>query len=280
MDLRNAPDDVLQCKLCKNTHFDSYCDICHIPLCRNCIGEHISDGYDNHKIVSFKHRRKTLIYPKCLTHSSKTCKLQCEQCNTYICARCLASNDQKGHTFSIIENLVDEKKMEIKKDAEELKDSIFPTYIDIVKDLENQIANLDGKLENLKTTISKQGEIWHKEIDSVVSKMVKKIDEIRKNHMDILGKCLNEIQHTHSQVHNNIYHLDHLEKSTDVSEIMGYIPKNKEFRKLPAKVKISVPTFQPKTINSDYIYEIFGSLKLLDNSIDRNGYKLKNPEVF
>lgn len=279
MDLRDTPDDVDQCKLCNNTKFDSFCDICHVSLCKSCIGEHISDGYENHKIVSFQHRQKTLIYPKCLTHSSKTCKLRCEQCNVYICARCLASNNQKGHTFNIIEDLVGKKKKEIKKDAKELKDSIFPTYTDIVKDLENEIASLDGKYENLKTTLSEQGEKWHKEIDNIVSKMIKEIDDIRTKHNDIMVKCWKEIQHTHLQVHNNIYHLEHLENSTDVSEIMGYIPKNKEFRNLPAKVSISVPVFHPETINSDYIYKIFGSLKLLDFAIDENGYKFKKPEV-
>lgn len=171
MDRHDPPDDVQQCNLCRNTQFDRYCDICHISLCRNCIGEHILDGYDNHRIVPFKDRHKTLIYPKCLLHSRKICKLRCEQCYTYICARCLASNDQRGHTFSCIKHLVDKKKMEIKKDAKELKN--------IIKDLENEKANLDRYYENLETTLSKQGEQWHKEIDNVVNKLMKEIDEIR-----------------------------------------------------------------------------------------------------
>lgn len=271
MDRHDPPDDVQQCNLCRNTQFDRYCDICHISLCRNCIGEHISDGYDKHRIVPFKDRNKTLIYPKCLLHSSKMCKLRCEQCYTYICARCLASNDQRGHTFSCIKHLVDKKKMEIKKDAKELKN--------IIKDLENEKANLDRYYENLETTLSKQGEKWHKEIDNVVNKLMKEIDEIRTNQKDNMDKCLEEIQHTSSQVHNNLYHLEHLEKSNDVSEIMGYIPKNKELRKLPAKVNISMPAFHPKTVNSDYIYEIFGSLKLLDITRDGNGYIFLKNEV-
>lgn len=73
--------------------------------------------------------------------------------------------------------------------------------------------------------------------------MVKEIDEIRKNYMDILGKCLNEIQYIYLQVYNNIYYLDYFEKFIDVFEIMGYIFKNKEFRKFLVKVNILVFIF-------------------------------------
>lgn len=60
---------------------DSYCDVCNVSLCRPCIGEHISDGYHKHTIVSFRERKSTLIYPKCRSHQQKNCKFQCKDCN-------------------------------------------------------------------------------------------------------------------------------------------------------------------------------------------------------
>lgn len=83
--------------------------------------------------------------------------------------------------------------------------------------------------------------------------MLKEIDDIKTKHK-YNGKCLKEFRHAHSQIQNNIYHLEHLRKSNNDSEIIGYMPKIREFRKLPAKVNIAVPVFHPKTINIDYIF--------------------------
>ena len=65
MDPRYSAQDVARCDLCEIAIAQNYCDFCHVYLCKPCIGEHISDEYDKHKIVPFHQRRSTLIYPKC-----------------------------------------------------------------------------------------------------------------------------------------------------------------------------------------------------------------------
>ncbi|XP_062598749.1 uncharacterized protein LOC134260178 [Saccostrea cucullata] len=56
---------------------------------------------------------------------------------------------------------------------------------------------------------------------------------------------------------------------------MQYNSKNKEFRKLPPKVQVSLPTFSPKIVNIDQFCEIFGFLTPLHITTEENGYKLK-----
>lgn len=277
MDPRRSIQDVIRCDLCEDNIVQSYCDYCYKNLCKPCIGEHIADGYDKHKIVPFQQRRSTLIYPKCKTHPNKTCELQSKQSNEFICTICSASDHVKGHDFVVLDDLCKSKKTDIKRDIEELEEVISQTYVDIANNLENQIANLDKEYEKLTTELSKKQEEWHKEIDNVVSRMKYKIDGFKVKHRDVLVEHLNEIKKIETSIQESLSAFKELEESNVATSIMDYRPRNKEFSKLPPKVTVSMTTFYPKTINSDQIFDMFGSLKPFDTKTDENGYELKKP---
>ncbi|XP_052680093.1 uncharacterized protein LOC128160807 [Crassostrea angulata] len=163
--------------------------------------------------------------------------------------------------------------------TEEIEKVIAPTYEDIKKELINQIANLDGEYEKITTVISDQGEKWHTEVNRVIDKMKNEITEIKEKHGTILEKHLNEIKQIESLIIGNLSALKELEESNDVSVIVEYRPRIKEFRKLPAKVHVTLPSFSPKSINGEKFYEMFGSIKPFVSTTDKNGYKIKSPEV-
>lgn len=58
MDPENSAQDVTRCDLCETNIVQGYCDFCHFNLCKPCIGEHIHDEYDNHRIVPFQQKKK------------------------------------------------------------------------------------------------------------------------------------------------------------------------------------------------------------------------------
>ena len=103
MDPKYSAQDVARCDLCKTAIAQSYCDFCHVNLCKPCIGEHIFDDYKKHIIVPIHKRKSTLIYPKCGTHLNKTCEYQCKDCNISICSDCFASKQHKEHEFLKLE---------------------------------------------------------------------------------------------------------------------------------------------------------------------------------
>ncbi|XP_052677738.1 uncharacterized protein LOC128158819 [Crassostrea angulata] len=270
MEPRSTAQDVHRCDLCETAIVHSYCDFCHVNLCKPCVVDHISDGYDKHKIVSFNERRTTLIYPKCGTHSNKHCELHCKDCGSFVCSSCMASEQHIGHRFVEVKHEFETKKEIIKKDKIELGNSISPKYEEIAFELENQLANLDGGYRKITTEISKQGDEWHREINIVINKMKTEINEIRLKHESILKEHLNEIKHMQSLIRETLIVLGELEKSTEISTAIEYISKIQTFSKLPPRVNVLLPTFIPKPIDHEHLYNFFGQIIPLCNAIQEN----------
>nr|XP_034317427.1 uncharacterized protein LOC117686512 [Crassostrea gigas]XP_034317428.1 uncharacterized protein LOC117686512 [Crassostrea gigas] len=278
MDPQNSAQDVHRCDLCETATVHSYCDFCHVNLCIPCIGKHILDGYDKHKIVPFEERRSTLIYPKCRTHSHKNCKFQCKDCDEiFICSSCAASAQHRGHTFLEVSEVYNTKKEVLGKDTKELENLISSTYEKIALDLENQLANLDGGYEKLTKTMSKQGEQWHREIDIIINKMKIEISEIKIKHRDILQKHLNEIKQIQSLIKEALQALKEMEYSTEVFSIIKYSSKVREFSKLPPKVQVSLPTFISNPIGREKLYSLVGQITPLSTATEENVLSLNKP---
>ncbi|XP_052683012.1 uncharacterized protein LOC128163448 [Crassostrea angulata] len=280
MDPRSSAQDVHRCDLCETAIVHSYCDFCHVNLCKLCIADHISDGYDKHKIVPFQERRSTLIYPKCATHPHKNCDWQCKNCkDIFVCSSCTASEKHRGHIFIEVSEVYMRTKNAIADEANKLENLISPTYEEIALDLENQLANLDGGYEKLTTAMSKQGEQWHREIDIVINKMKAEISEIKVKHRDLLKKHLDEIKQTQALIKQTLVAIEEIKKSTEVSPTIEYSSKIREFSKLPPKVKVTLPTFIPKPLDHEKLYNMFGQITPLSTATEQNVLSLNQPNT-
>lgn len=274
MDPLNSIKDDIRCHLCDTNKVQSYCDFCCVNLCMRCIGSHISDEYDDHKIVPIQQRRSTVIYPRCTEHHHKTCELQCKHCNMFICTICSASEKHTLHDFIVLEQLYTKKRTEIEKDTKQLELYICPSYEDISDSLKNQIAILDGEYHRLTRIISNQGEEWHKEIDGVIARIKNELYEIKVKHLGVLEKHLNEIKDIELLIQENILDLKKLEESKNVSSIIEYRSTYKIFTKFPPKIHVTMPEMFTKSIQIDQIRNI----KSFDTSTDIYGYTIKRAD--
>nr|XP_022295772.1 E3 ubiquitin-protein ligase TRIM31-like [Crassostrea virginica] len=268
MDPDCIPQDVARCDLCKTAIAQSYCDFCHVKLCKPCIGEHISDDYKKHIIVPIHQRKSTLIYPKCETHQNEACQYQCKDCNIFVCYHCLASNQHTDHEFLKLEENYSSKKEHIKKDREVLEEQFLPIYEDIANELEGQIASLEEGYKKLIAEMSKQREEIHREIDIAINKLEKEIGEIKVKHHCILQKHLNEIKHFQFLMQQTLNALNGLEESNEVFPTINYSSKNEEFRKLPPKVNVSMPKFIPNQTDSEELCSLIGKLTPLSTELE------------
>nr|XP_022297400.1 uncharacterized protein LOC111106844 [Crassostrea virginica] len=275
MDPDYSAQDVARCGLCKTAIAQSYCDFCHVNLCKTCIGEHISDEYDKHKIVPILKSKSTLIYPKCKNHQTKTCEYKCKDCNIFVCSHCFASKQHKEHEFFKLDEIFSGKKNQILKDRKELEDQILPTYEEIAIDLENQISNLDGEYKKLLKEMSKQREEMHREVDNAVNQMEGEIGEIKVKHHSLLKKHLDEIKRLQSLMQQTLQTLNEIEESNEVSPTINYSCMNEEFSKLPYKVHVSMPKFIPKQREKEEFCSLIGKITPLSTTLDERVFTSK-----
>lgn len=174
MDPRRSGQNVLRCNLCENPGPSMYCDVCHISLCKACVGEHLSDESKEHRVVPFRKRGSILTCPK---HPLKICELNCEQCDSPICSLCVSSGEHDQHKKSDILKHFENKKAEIKEYLQELENNIYPTYKKFSSRIPFQKHNMKEIIQKLRFVINEQGELWHREIDMFIEKLRWRLDK-------------------------------------------------------------------------------------------------------
>lgn len=177
-----------------------------------------------------------------------------------MCTFCLASEDHKDHAFIVLEDIYYSMKQDIKNDTEDLQKVLFPKYEELRNELEKEISNLSEGYKRLTTEISKEGEKWHKKIDSIVNKMHNDLSEIEVNHRHVLQQHLVEIQQIESLIKDTLTALMKLKDSNNVTTVLEYRPENNKYTSLPDKFLCWLPSFYPKPINSNLVQNMFGTV--------------------
>lgn len=279
MDPMCSGQDVLRCHICETPGPPLYCGICHLHLCKVCVGEHILDENTEHKVVPFNKRE---LATKCPKHSTKICELHCKECDIAICATCASSEEHRGHTFVEIMKYFESQKEVIQKDLDELENVIFPKYQEIESSIPTQKDTLGKNSQNFTAAVIEHGGKLHKEIDFVIQKLKSYINDFDSKHLAVLNKQETEITSTVSEIKQKIDNLKQILNSNDFSNVSAYKSRNDEFKKEPHKLPSSFPNFTPRNIEKEQIFQQFGSLSGLPINEKEHGYtmvvsKIKSP---
>ncbi|XP_055999086.1 E3 ubiquitin-protein ligase TRIM71-like [Ostrea edulis] len=274
---RRSAQEVLLCDLCETLPLQSHCELCNINLCVNCAVKHLSDSSKRHNVMPFLHRKST-NYHKCPDHVDKHCEIYCEKCGVPVCSTCALFGKHKGHDVSDILEKFSAKTESLQKDLEELETRIYPRYKEMASNVETEKAELETKYGKLTTDADEQGEILHREITAIVNRQKSAIAEMKTKHLDALNKNTEEITQKMAELKQIMSDLKSILKSNDVSLTSSYKSRNSQFRTLPPKVRVTLPSFSPQKINKDQLNEMFGSLSPLSINTE-HGDTMKSAEA-
>ncbi|XP_022304507.2 uncharacterized protein LOC111111682 [Crassostrea virginica] len=277
MDPRHSAQDVVRCAMCRDAVAPMYCSVCHTHLCKDCVEKHFSDKSKVHTVVPFEQFLSTLNYPKCSTHPTKQCELHCEQCDIPICSSCISSGKHNGHKAVDIFEDFESKKEVLRKDLEELEKSIFPKYQESSTIIKTQKTDQHQHYKKLTAELNKQGEAFHREINTIMQRKQSEIDKMNAKHLTAIEKQEGVINKALHEVKQVIVHLKSLLETSDVSHVSKYKSKNEDLKNLPPKLKISLPNFQPQRIDTEQLLKQFGSLSSISIETVEQGYTVPSP---
>lgn len=261
--------DVLRCQLCETPVPHMYCDICKLNLCKPCVGEHLSDESTEHKVVPFRKRGSTLC---CTEHPTKLCELHCEQCDIPICVQCVSSGEHLGHKQSEILKCKESLNEALQKDLKELEKLFYPKHQEIASNISVQKAAVRENCKLLKTTLDKQGENLHREIDNAIRKLKTEVNEMESKHLVDLDKQEDEIKRSLSEIKQIIADGKKILNPNDVRRVSSYKSSIAKYRWVPPKITVPLPSLTPQNINKKQIYQMFGSLSSVSIPPETYGY--------
>ncbi|XP_056001679.1 tripartite motif-containing protein 66-like [Ostrea edulis] len=275
---RRSAQDVLLCDSCQIVPLQSHCELCNINICTNCVGKHLLDSSRKHRVIPFKEKSSNPNYSECPKHANKHCELYCEECDVPVCSTCVL-DEHRGHILCDVLKNVSSKTEVIQNDLEELECRIYPLFEQMASGVQTEKNEIKINYGKLTTATDQQGEIWHREITTIVNQRKAYIVEMETKHMAALDKSTDEITHVFTELKQIILNLKALLESNDISLISTYESRNNEFRKLPHKVRVTLPSFSPQIINTDQLREMFGCLSSLSINKEEHDYTMKSAEA-
>lgn len=278
MDRRTTAQDVYRCELCDENMVDMLCVVCPRKLCKSCVGNHLDDDPNKHKLVKYEDRKTTLVLPTCPTHSSERCKNYCQECDNAVCPSCISSDSHKKHTFLKISEVFEKRKEKINSDTKELDEIVFPSYTTIVQREESDAAKLEEDYKSLKQSIENQRTKWHDEIDKIVNMLQDETDKMRETQLKALKKHLQKVKNLRTEIQEAIKSNKDILHSPNVTETLSYKSRNSALKRLPEKLELSTPKFIFQPINKDLIAKMFGVVLGFSISELTEGYE-KNTQT-
>jgi hypothetical protein len=190
------------------------------------------------------------------------CDLHCEKCDVPVCIGCLSSNSHKGHALVNVLEVLTSKIKKMETDRKKLEDVTVPKYEEVLSKLSAFKESALGSCMELTSTVTKHGELWHREVDKIVSQLKSEIEERKMKHLNILEKHEVEINELILDAKQSAIDMKKSLTSKDSSLSFSYESKISRFDQLYElpDLKMSLPKFSPPKINTEELRQKFGFL--------------------
>lgn len=219
---------------------DSYCPICRLWLCEECISSFHSEYLNSHKLSS----EDKIITSKCFYHRENRNELYCTTCNKLICQKCVSdtSNPENLHNNHSTYSL-DEYHKKIKEKKKHLKN------------LDDCLKLIDSKEEQITQDFRKKCDESKKQIEDIIKKM----ESLRDDYMSKYDQEIENLKNIFSiirQSYKNFYK----ELDGDKIDLASF--------NFITNIKGELNNIIYKPLNFEYIEDAYNSL----NKINLNKY--------
>ncbi|XP_061186790.1 NF-kappa-B essential modulator-like [Saccostrea echinata] len=237
--------EVVTCDLCNNPT-QQFCNNCQVSLCGYCMNKHVEkNGCLTHGIVAYKDRISKLDFPECEFHKDQRCDAYCKQCDVPVCIKCVISF-HNGHHFCGIQQIFQEKKIEIEKETREIESTIILTFKKKQREIETSMDISKEKFDVLKKECEKERKVWHNEVDSVFNKLSSLVESMKNHHLATLKSYLSNLQDLIKDIINTTQKNKINVKSNKVSDIIRHKSKMQKYRNIPTCVTMTIPSIETK----------------------------------
>ncbi|XP_048767503.2 E3 ubiquitin-protein ligase TRIM36-like [Ostrea edulis] len=255
--------DVKRCQLCpgkdRKSAAETVCNTCHVNLCKDCVGHHMtSNPTIRHDVVTFKFKILEIIPPQCKLHQNKKCEMFCEQCDSPICLKCLASGSHENHDVSQISEIHISRKQLIEKDTKELESNIAPVFESILSAIEEMLSNVLQKHGGRQHAISEFGKRCHTLVDIVINRYLSDSKTIAKQDGDSIQTLKSEFQKLQSSIESAIHENHSILASNDLSKFTSYASRNEELRNVPSRFELTVPPLDLRELTEEVMCQLIG----------------------
>ncbi|XP_062588893.1 E3 ubiquitin-protein ligase TRIM36-like [Saccostrea cucullata] len=283
-DLFSGAQDVKRCQLCpgktRKSTAETVCNTCQVNLCKECVGHHmISDPNLRHDVVTFEFKKSEIIPPLCCIHQEQISDLFCEECDSLLCLKCLASGSHEKHTVLQISKIYSSTKALIKKDLDELEADIAPVYESIVSGIEATSLSIIEKHDERRKTMHDLSKTCHTIIDKVFEKYQRDSIRNERKDTDSIQNLKLDFQKKQSLIRSAIDKNRSILSSNDLSQLVRYTSKNEEFRNIPSRFELTVSSFNPRELTEQGLCQIIGEIPDTKKTLI-NGEVLKSNQSF
>lgn len=244
---RARAQEVIKCDFCDKptVHF---CNSCQKNLCKKCVLQHVTQFQSlSHDIVHYKNKKLQLVFLECKLHPGQRCEVQCQQCETPICVRCLIGSHKSHDAVELLE-LVQIKREEIQKETKEIEERIVPDY-------NKTDANLQVKLDEITTEFCKNEQererlriLWHKKVDKIFDALDYLNNSVKERNLETITSSRTKIKTFIQCMNQTVKKNKQILKSNKASDFADYSSKLNEYKDVLTDLDVQMPSLIGKEV--------------------------------
>lgn len=137
------------------------------------------------KLSLTKNANEKLPVEKCKIHPSKELDILCKECNAYLCSKCCALQDHKGHTFVDSEAIYSENWGKCKQEILNICQYFLPASQSLQKEIKDNAKEIKSIFDLIRTSIKSES-MTLKSMLEVTLENINRVDKLEESLLEFL----------------------------------------------------------------------------------------------